>query len=229
MRARGSWIARLGRLGLWLGLGGAALAFDLGPGRKDAPAARTESRCPARLRRDALREARVLGLLRAVPESRALLERAGGALALCFGEQRPDVVTTDGVLWLAEADERLTAARAAHLLAHLEDGLARSIDGPPAPAGDRGAIADDCPHRVARAMVAEARGLELELRLRQALAAPSPRPDYPFAAEVAAAPPEQRQPLIARYLAAHPHGDGVVDGLVSAYQARCHAAEGGVP
>jgi hypothetical protein len=170
--------------------------------------------CPAGFARNETRQGHLLDKLRASSEGRATLARWREPLQVCFGEARTSSVTEAGVLLMdGRLDEARGAARAAHLVAHLADGL-------PALARGKG----DCEARVSRLLAAEARALALELRVARDLSAP-PAEGGPFEVETVfwQAAPEAREAALVSYLRAHPDGAPGVDGLAAGYARRCAA------
>ena len=168
--------------------------------------------CPARFSADPARQARIASTLDASGEGRAVLARWGRPLPMCFGPVPASVVTEKGVLLMdAKLDDARAAARTAHLVTHLADGL-------PALVKERG----DCDARVEQALAAEARALGLELRLLRELRAPPPE-GGPWEVEIVyfAAEPAAREAALRAYLRAHPDGAPGVDALAAGYAKRC--------
>jgi hypothetical protein len=178
------------------------------------------AKCPARFTADGGRQGRILERLRATGEGARVLSRWAGPVSMCFGPARPSALTEEGVLLMEAAeDEARAAARAAHLIAHLADGL-------PALVAGKG----DCERRVEQALAAEARGLSVELRVGRELGAP-PAQGGPFEVEAVywQAPPEEREAALVGYLRAHPEGAPGVDALAAGYAKRCAAGGVGAP
>lgn len=176
------------------------------------------AKCPARFTEDRARQARIVERLRATGEGARALDGWAGPVRMCFGPARPSALTGEGLLLMdASQDEARAAARAAHLVLHLSDGL-------PALVAGKG----DCERRVEQALAAEARGLALELRLGRELGAP-PAEGGPFEVEGVfwQAAPEAREAALVAYLRAHPDGAPGVDALAAGYAKRCAAAATG--
>ena len=197
----------------WALVGGALVGSALvGCERAERP---SPVKCPARFAVDEARQAHIVEKLRGTEEGARTLARWTEPLRICFGPARPSALTEEGVLLLdGAADEARAAARTAHLVAHLADGL-------PALVAGKG----DCAARVERALVAEAAGLGLELRVGRELGAPS-LAGGPFEVEAVfwQSPPEAREGALVAYLRAHPDGAPGVDALASGYARRCAAA-----
>jgi hypothetical protein len=172
--------------------------------------------CPAGFAEDAARGDRALTRLTTVSETRDLVRRTSGRRGrLCFGQVDVPLITTDRVLLLSRAAaDGETAARVAHLLSHL-DGHFPPIDGFDAHAA--------CAPQVDAALHAEARAMDLELRLRQRFSVRAPTLRIAFADAWTAAPSPQ---LAYEWLVTHPHGGEGVDALGDAYAARCHEVSG---
>jgi hypothetical protein len=153
--------------------------------------------------------------LASAPAGRDLLARAPGPLRICFVEIPVAAVTTEGTFLLdPRTPDAESAARLGHLLLHqIEGGL--NIEGAP----DR-----PCERVVDQAIWAEARAHALELELRRALGVTDPRRRFPFEDAFWAAPPEERVATLHHYFRAHPEGDSILPGFVSAYAARCDGA-----
>lgn len=171
--------------------------------------------CPQGFAEDAARTAHVLSRLATVPETRELVRRTSGLRGrLCLGTVPVPMITTERVLLLSRgAGDDETAARVAHLLSHL-DGHFPPVDGFDARA--------PCAPQVDAALHAEARAMDLELRLRTHFAVRDPRLHFAFTDEWTAAPSRaERIDVVYRWLVAHPHGGEGVDSLAGAYRARC--------
>ncbi len=193
------------------GAGGVLFALSalLGCDRQDTA---SPARCPGRFAADPARQARIVERLGAGAEGGALIAGQGQPIRMCFGAVSSSVVTEQGTLLMdaGQGDAR-AAARAAHLLLHLADGLPALVKGE-----------GDCDARVEEALRAEARALALELRLLRELGAPPPE-GGPWEVEGIhwAAAPEEREAALVAYLRAHPDGAPGVDALASGYARRC--------
>lgn len=173
--------------------------------------------CTGRYSADPARQARILGRLGASAEGAAAVGRWGRPIRMCFGAVRSSVVTEQGVMLMdAKLDDARAAARVAHLVTHLADGLPAIVAGE-----------GDCDARVEQALAAEARALALELRLLRELEAPPPE-GGPWEVEGVhwAAPPEGREAAVLSYLRAHPDGAPGVDALAAGYARRCARGQG---
>ena len=84
--------------------------------------------CPAGYVADAERTARLVALLRRHPETEPLLGHQ--PRAVCYAPGAEPGITPDGTVLLdATSDDPSSAARMAHLLVHLGQGLAAATDG----------------------------------------------------------------------------------------------------
>jgi hypothetical protein len=95
-----------------------------------AACARTNPRagCPAGYAADAERTARLVALLRRHPETQPLLGHS--PRAVCYAPGAEPGITPDGTVLLdATSDDPSSAARLAHLLVHLGQGLMAPPDG----------------------------------------------------------------------------------------------------
>ena len=166
-----------------------------------AGAAAAEARaCPRGWSPDPARAARLRAALTET-EAVPLLEEEA---RWCFGPSGPSVVG-DGLLYLdARQGDAALAARAAHLLAHVRDGLGEPPPGRP------------CEEWVHEALGAEARAYALELRLREALGAGP----APWAFAEASEGGARAEPIRA-WLEAHPEGGAGVGPLARDYRSRC--------
>lgn len=187
---------------------GAALTVFCGC---DGPA---QGSCPARYSADPERQAKIVEVLGKSQEGGAVVARWGRPIRMCFGAVAPSVVTEEGMLLMdAKLEDARAAARAAHLLTHLVDGLPALVKGQ-----------GDCEARVEQALAAEARALALELRLLRELGAPPPE-GGPWEVEGIhwAAAPAAREAVLVDYLRSHPDGAPGVDALATGYARRCAA------
>ncbi len=166
---------------------------------------------------DSARRAAIEARLASVEEGGALLAAARDRVReVCFAApESASVVTTDGALVLArDLDEGEAAARMGHLLVHLRDGLPLEA----VPEGARGAR---CEAGIERALARESVAYVTEVELQHALAITPRRFRFEFDAVLAALPASERAPHVQRYLAEHPDGAPGIEGLASAYRARC--------
>ncbi|RLB60602.1 MAG: hypothetical protein DRI90_13350 [Deltaproteobacteria bacterium] len=187
---------------------GAIIALALHGSRPD------ELICPAGLRSDPQRAARLVELLESVPRGRDLVQDAPGPLHICFAEANTGVVRSDGVFVMdASGDEGAEAARLGHLLLHLIDGAPLSEPLDPARA---------CAVLVAEAMVAEAQAHTLELRLRRDLQVTGHLLDPALEATFWGVPEAQQVGVIHDALVQEGGGAGAPD-LQRAYTIRCRA------
>jgi len=139
-------------------------------------------------------------------------------VSFCFGRIGVSSVTTSGALLFDEAlATEEAAARAAHLLTHVAEGLRVE------PNEETG---ESCEVITERALAAEAAALALEIELRRAFGvnADAARVRYTFERDFWAAPNETRVGLVLDYLRAHPDGAPGIDALASGYARRCRAA-----
>jgi len=200
----------------------------MAPGCKDVPAPDNKpapaNPCPPGSHLDDDRRAAILALLRSIPEGAALLDRSTGSnappantpaplpITLCFAKHASSGLTPGH---LALLDDDLSppeaAARVGHLLLHHTEGLPFT-DTP-----------GDCHARVERAVIAEARAFDLELRLRHALAVTHPRLAPELETVYWRATPETRLSTIAQYLRDHPDGAPGMEAIVGGYLRRCQS------
>lgn len=185
--------------------------------RSEAPHAST---CPAPFRADAARAEGILAKLGEVPAGTRARDHAlaKGGVSFCFGRIGVSSVTTSGAVLIDEAlGTEEAAARVAHLLTHVAEGLRVEPS--------RGE--DDCEEITARALAAEAKALSLELELRRAFGiGASARIRYEFEGNFWATPAEAREGLVLDYLRTHPDGAPGIDALASGYARRCREARG---
>ncbi|MDI1477417.1 hypothetical protein [Polyangium sp. y55x31] len=188
--------------------------------RSEAPHAST---CPAPFRPDAARAEGILAKLGEVPAGARARDRAlaKGGVSFCFGRIGVSSVTTSGAVLIDEAlGTEEAAARVAHLLTHVAEGLRV----------EPSSREDDCEEITARALAAEAKALSLELELRRAFGiGASARIRYEFEGNFWAAPAETREGLVLDYLRAHPDGAPGIDALASGYARRCREARDAAP
>ncbi|MDI1447560.1 hypothetical protein [Polyangium sp. 6x1] len=193
-----------------------APCFSLGC-RSEAPRAST---CPAGFRADTARAEAILAKVGELPAGARARDAAlaKGGVSFCFGRIGVSSVTTAGAVLIDEAlGTEEAAARVAHLLTHVAEGLRVE------PA--RGEEDESCEVITERALAAEAKALSLELGLRRALGiGAEARVRYAFEENFWAAPEGAREGLVLDYLRAHPDGAPGIDALASGYARRCREA-----
>jgi hypothetical protein len=169
--------------------------------------------CAGELHANMARAERVVAQLGSASEGRRLLERAPQPLNLCFGDEDPGVVRSDGVFVLpAGWEDAEVAARLGHLLLH-------RIEGPPLP--DSIPKDADCSALVQRAVRAEVRAHLLEAKLRRELEVTRARPALAFEAKLWAQASAERTRLVEQFLTQ----DRDRPSLAAQYERRCRTAQ----
>lgn len=177
-------------------------------------ACRSPAPCPAGTRADVARADDLLALLRRTDAGRTAT--AVDDATICFGGATRGAVRPGRIVVLAESLPReRAAARLAHLLAHVADGLDRF------PTPD---VA--CEPQIEAALAAEARGIVAELAAWDALGRAGD-PPYSFAAAALAASPAERPALVlARLRGASAEPTDELHALVRDYHDRCAGPHG---
>ncbi len=188
---------------------GVVLALALAGCGGGAPA------CPEGTRSDDARALEIRTRLASVVGGAELVRDAVARVrAICFAPATSASVIDDTFVVILQSDLEPgeAAARLGHLLVHVRDGLPSALlHGP------------DCGSAVERALAREATAYVREVALQAELGAAPRALAFEFAADVLAAAPERREPIVLDYLRAHPGGAPGIDGLAAGYRARCEA------